>query len=445
MDRPVDVSQRFVLFGLVCLIVFSPLPAASVQGWSVLVIQLAVLGLLTVFFLTAKKETADPQGPSPLRGARYVFIAFWGFVVWQCLPLPKFVVKTLSPGAHAFFQQFKPGFSSMSFSSFSLAPSITLKSGLALLPYFLIGFLIVKSIKSRASIVCLFSLIFFMGVLEASYGLFRLFRGSPVVSGTFVNRNHFAGYLEMVIPVGIGLILARKDRGKRALFQSVVLFAGVVVMALALLLSRSRSGVIILIFIFLFFLLLYNEKRQAQKRGVAILLISLFIVIVILSLYVGVDATFQRFSWDYLLKESRLGIWDRTWDVFTDFPLFGSGLGTFGALYPVREADGVLIQTSHAHNDYLEFLSELGIVGMGLLLGGVVFVLVFCFRKWHAREDALGRGLGFGGLASALSLLLHGLTDFNFQIPANILLFSAVLALTCAAVRLPSSAEERRK
>ena len=426
------------------MIVFSPLPAASVHDWSVLVIQLASLAMMAAFFLTAGTGLPGPQRESPLGGAGYLFFGFWGFVLFQCLPLPTFLVKFFSPGTHAFFQQFKPGFSSMRFSSFSLAPSISLKSLLALLPYFLIGFLIVKSIKSRSPVVRLFSVLFVMGVFEAVYGLSLLLRGSRIVSGTFVNRNHYAGYLEMVIPLGIGLILAREDRGKKAPIKNIALFSGVVVMSLALLLTRSRSGFFVLIFVFVLFLLLYNEKRKAQKRGVKILLVSLFIVIIVLSLYVGMDETLQRFSRNNLLRESRLGIWNRTWDTFTGFPIFGSGLGTFPLLFPVREADGVLIQTSHAHNDYLEFLSELGVTGMGLLLGGVVLVLAICFREWRAREDALARGLGIGGLVSVLALLVHGLTDFNFHIPSNILLFSVVLALTFAAVTVPAAAGDRR-
>jgi O-antigen ligase len=306
-----------------------------------------------------------------------------------------------------------------------LSPSISLQSALALLPYFLIGFLIVKAIKKRSQVVRLFYVLFLMGVFEAIYGLFGLFSKSRFVSGTFINRNHFAGYLEMMIPVGLGLLLAREGRGKKAFVSSLVISSGVIVMSLALLFSRSRSGAVILVIVFVLFLFLFPKK---------ILLVVVVILIIVLSVYVGMDSTLQRFSWDYLQKDSRIGIWNQAWDVFTDYPFFGSGLGTFGVMYSATEADGETFTVAHAHNDYLEFLSELGIIGMGLLLGGMVLFLVACSRKWREQGNPSMRGFCFGGFVSVLALSLHGLTDFNLQIPSNILLFSVVLSLTYAAV-----------
>jgi O-antigen ligase len=429
MDRtaknPGALGPNIVQVGVIGLIIFSPLPAASVHGWSILVIQLAALGLTAVFLLTGGRESQDLQRGSPLKAVKYFFFGFWIFVLFQCLPLPKFLVGALSPGTRAFLEQYRPDYSSLKFFSFSLSPSISLQSALALLPYFLIGFLIVKAIKKRSQVVRLFYVLFLMGVFEAIYGLFGLFSKSRFVSGTFINRNHFAGYLEMMIPVGLGLLLAREGRGKKAFVSSLVISSGVIVMSLALLFSRSRSGAVILVIVFVLFLFLFPKK---------ILLVVVVILIIVLSVYVGMDSTLQRFSWDYLQKDSRIGIWNQAWDVFTDYPFFGSGLGTFGVMYSATEADGETFTVAHAHNDYLEFLSELGIIGMGLLLGGMVLFLVACSRKWREQGNPSMRGFCFGGFVSVLALSLHGLTDFNLQIPSNILLFSVVLSLTYAAV-----------
>lgn len=442
------IGQKIIEFGLIGLIIFSPLPAASVHDWSIFVIQLTVLGLMICYFLTVEKERPDRQRKNALKGTKYLFIGFWSFVLFQCLPLPKVLVKILSPETYAFLTQYAPDFSTMKFISLSLAPSISVKSALALLSYFLIGFLVVKTIKRYSQIVRLFSVLFIMGVFEAVYGLFDLFSGLNFVSGTFVNRNHFAGYLEMMIPIGLGWILVQEDRGKKAFVSRLVIFLGVIVMSLALIFSRSRSGIIILVLVFVFFFSFnfsYTRKQREQKGGFKVLLVSVFIIIIIMSLYIGVDSTLQKFSWDHLLRESRLSIWDHTWNIIADFPLFGSGLGTFAALYPVTEADGELVKISHAHNDYLEFLSELGVIGMCLLVGGVIFLLVSCFLKWRDKENPLVRGLGFGGLVSVLSLLLHGITDFNLQIPSNILLFSVILSLTYVTVTHQSSQEQKNE
>jgi len=442
------LGQKIIEFGLVGLIIFSPLPAASVHDWSVFVIQLTVLGLMICCFLTVEKERPDQQRKNAVKGTKYLFVGFWSFVLFQCLPLPKVLVKILSPETYAFFMQYAPDFSTMKFISLSLAPSISVKSALALLSYFLIGFLIVKTIKKYSQIVRMFSVLFIMGVFEAVYGLFDLFSGLNIVSGTFVNRNHFAGYLEMMIPMGLGLILVQEDRGKKAFVSRLMISLGVIVISLALIFSRSRSGVISLVLVFvLFFSFNFSStrKQKVQKRGIKVLLVSVFVIIIIMSLYIGIDSTLQRFSWDHLLRESRPDIWEHTWDIIADFPLFGSGLGTFAELYPVMEADGELVKTSHAHNDYLEFLSELGVIGMSLLMGGVIFILVSCFLKWRDKENPLVKGLGFGGFVSVLLLLLHGLTDFNLQIPSNILLFSVVLSLTYVTVTHQSSQEQNNE
>ena len=325
----------------------------------------------------------------------------------------------------------------MKFISLSLAPSISLKSGLALLPYFLVGFLIVKSIKKRSQIVRLFSVIFIVGIFESVYGLAALFGDSNLVTGTFINRNHFAGYMEMMIAIGLGLMLFLEDSGKKTSISRLVISLGVIVMSLALIFSRSRSGVLILVLIFVLFLslnIMHTKIRKDHKRGAKILLVSIFIIIIILSLFFGVDSILQRFSMDNLIRESRLDIWGHTLGVVADFPVFGSGLGTFVLLYPVMEADGEIIKTSHAHNDYLEYLSELGITGVILLIGGIFYIFVSCFLKWRESRHPLVKGLGLGGMVAVFSLLVHGFTDFNFQIPSNILLFSIVLSLTFVTV-----------
>jgi hypothetical protein len=107
--------------------------------------------------------------------------------------------------------------------SLSLIPSHTLREGLELLSYFLLGFLIVKTITRRQQIMRIFYVLVSMGIFEAIYGMFELYNKNPrilfykkiygldTVTGTFVNRNHLSGYLEMIIPLAIGLIIARID------------------------------------------------------------------------------------------------------------------------------------------------------------------------------------------------------------------------------------------
>jgi O-antigen ligase len=116
------------------------------------------------------------------------------------------------------------------------------------------------------------------------------------------------------------------------------------------------------------------------------------------------------------------------------FPFFGVGFGAFGNVYSAYDTTGMEYALVHAHNDYLELLSELGIVGFGLLAFAVGFILFKSFRTWMARRHPELKGLALGCLASVAAILIHSMTDFNLQIPANAFVFSVVLALTMKTV-----------
>jgi O-antigen ligase len=88
---------------------------------------------------------------------------------------------------------------------------------------------------------------------------------------------------------------------------------------------------------------------------------------------------------------------------------------------------------AHAHNDYLEFFSELGLAGSVLLFGGVLYLVARAFLVWRERRNPEAKGLALGGIVSLAGMGLHTLTDFNLHLPANALLFSVVLSLTLVA------------
>jgi len=273
------------------------------------------------------------------------------------------------------------------------------------------------------------------------------------VTGTFVNRNHLAGYLEMVIPLTIGLILAHIDVfslaglkwrekllrfSEKGFYRNMLLTFGVIVMAMAIIFSKSRSGVFLLVFAFiLFFGLagLYSGRVTHRQKWTMGFLKGTFLAIMFISLYVGINATLQRFALDRLLAEGRPTVWANTMGINADYPVFGSGLGTFASLYPAYEETWK--QTSffsHAHNDYLEYLAELGVLGMILLCGVILFLLVRSFLVWRERRHPEVKGLALGGMIAVVLMLIHSIGDFNLHIPANMLLFSVVLSLTFVLV-----------
>jgi O-antigen ligase len=268
------------------------------------------------------------------------------------------------------------------------------------------------------------------------------------VTGTFVNRNHFSGYLELIIPLALALLFSRiellampgmKWRRRLAALTSkgaagnVLLTIAFLAMSLGILKSNSRSGVVLLAVIFLLFmeLIVFTFGRMKLQRAwiMRFLKISL-VILAVIALYSGVESMIGRFSLDNLLQDGRPRYWTTIMRVIKDFPLFGTGLGTFGLAYEAYETLGLQGMFDHAHNDYLEYMSELGIAGFGILLAAILFIAGDALFVWFKRRSSEAKALAMGGLVSIVAILLHSLTDFNLHIPATMFLFSVILGLT---------------
>ncbi len=212
-----------------------------------------------------------------------------------------------------------------------------------------------------------------------------------------------------------------------------------IVMSVAVVFSHSRSGIatMALTFVFFFgFAAVFKEKGSDQKKLIRRFVNGMLLLVLLLSVLIGLRSTVQRFSPDRLLREGRPIIWSQTIHWIGRFPVFGTGLGTFASLNPGSEVEGTLISYDHAHNDYLEYLMEVGVVGLILLLALILSMLGRSLIAWQSRSDPEVRGLALGGIVSCLSVLFHGLTDFNTHIPANALLFSVALSVTMAVAFL---------
>lgn len=451
---------NIIEYGILAVIIFSPLPKASVHEWSILIIQSMVLVMMAAYIFMREKPQNNKLLSSSLKWPRYLFLGFFIFILIQVLPWPKFFAKLLSPRTYSFREVFSPDFSKAEFTSFTLVPSQTVKEGLELLSYFLLGFLILKTVTKRRQIMRIFYVLVAMGVFQAFYGFYELFNNNPrilfykkiynldSVTGTFVNRNHLSGYLEMVVPLALGLIVARIDLfslaglklrerilrlSEKKFYIPLLLSLGVVVISLAIIFSKSRSGVFLLILTFILFfqmIVFYVGREKGRERRIKTFFKILFLFITFFALLLGIDAIIERFALDKVLQENRPLFWRNTTQIVGDYPLFGSGLGTFSSVYPAYEKTQTTSHLSHVHNDYLEYLSELGGVGLALLLAGILFMLVNSFLIWRERRHPEVKGLALGGMIAVVGILVHCIVDFNLHIPANMALFSIVLSLT---------------
>ena len=455
------LPRRIIEYGLLALIVFSPLPAASVNEWSILVIQLVVLLMTGAYVLMKRKPIINSHLAARLGWLSYAFTALFALLAFQVVPLPKFIVRLLSPATYAFHKAFAPGFANRGFLSLSVAPAQTFREGLELMTYVLVGFLLIRTITRGNQIRRIILFLVGMGAFEALYGLYELSTKNPhilfykkiynqeSVTGTFVNRSHFSGYLEMIVPLAIGLIIARMDffsmggeglkekilhmAGKGHL-TNILLTAAVIVMSLGIIFSQSRAGIFVLVFTFILFLefiVFHFSRFGPRRRWIRNFIGITFLLITIIALYIGIGSTIQRFALDNLLQESRPLYWSNVTRIIAAFPILGTGLGTFVSVYPAYEKlAGPELLLVHAHNDLLEYFSELGAVGMVFLLGGILYMGLHAFLSWRERKNPDVKGIVLGGTISLIVILIHSLTDFNLHIPANMLLFAIVLSLT---------------
>lgn len=263
--------------------------------------------------------------------------------------------------------------------------------------------------------------------------------------GTYYNYDHLAGLLEMLLPVAIGLIGAnigragrvrryRQSWGERLAFwlswrghAVAVLAASSVALLLGLVFTRSRSGIMIIMLGILVCLVVFARRLGTVNKASGVVG-TIVIVALGLALDIGLAPVLLRFSFADTLHEARMLIYSHALQGIGGFLPLGSGPGTFPEAF--RQFQPVALGNlfiNHAHNDYLEWLFEGGVAGGAL----AVLLFVAYLRQW-LRLAAAGqrhsfRFVQYGAGIGLLLLSLHGLTDFNWHIPANAL-YAAFLA-----------------
>jgi O-antigen ligase len=287
-----------------------------------------------------------------------------------------------------------------------------------------------------------FSMIFAFGV--AIFGIlqhltfngklywFREMRYGGIPFGPYVNRNHFAGFAELTIPVALVPLVLGKVRRERLFIVGVL----AVVQIGALLLSASRGGIISFgcqLVVLAIWMILRRAKGKQLLAGAAVLLVALGLVS-----WLGVRQILQRFSAMQSLEVSdskRVSMWRGSWHVFLDHPLLGTGLGTLQTVYPPYETLYDAKVVNHSHNDYLEALAETGLLG-GLCCASFLGIWLLESRKrLFQPTSAFAASLHLAAFIGCAGFLVHSLVDFNLHIPANALLFFLMAHLATAELQ----------
>jgi O-antigen ligase len=299
------------------------------------------------------------------------------------------------------------------------------------------------------------------------------FRRIPLEGfGPFVNRDHFGGYMEMLAPIPIGLIVARAvPREQWPLYGFAAVLMGISILA-----SLSRGGILSFIVALAFILVAgrrWRVRRPESQRTVGALLVrggavvTIVVAIGIGMLWIGAGPLVNRaaFSLDQFKTDEspssypgREGIWKDTWAIIRANPIFGVGAGAYRTVFPIYSHYDDSYIVAQSHNDYLQVLADCGITGAALTVWFVVAV-------WRGISTALGAhassvpgpalrdsrslrsqaGMAIGGGAAVFAMLVHSLFDFNLQIPSNALLFMVLVAVVSAIGLAASRGTQKRQ
>lgn len=326
-------------------------------------------------------------------------------------------------------------------------PYLTRVELMRLVAYFLIFFLFSQAFRLRRELEGFAWFLLLLGFVVGLVGIAQYLTSSNKVYwiretplgvrpfGPYVNRNHFAGLMELLIPGGGALMIFRGVRREQVLF--VALLTGIA--AAALFLTRSRGGMVVLGFE-VALLIWVNKRREAGAKRRGLVGVSVLAVLALVA-WLGASSvleTVSRFRASEVTVGRRVSMFKGAARIFLDHPLVGTGLGTLVSVFPRYDIayDGKVVD--HAHNDYIEGLAETGLIG-GMCGFAFLFLLLRdALARLREEQGHFSFALHAGALTAACGLLLHSFVDFNLHIPSNAALFLTQAGLAISP-SLPAS------
>ena len=449
--NPVKSEDRFIYIGFLVLIAWLPLPLGSNRPWAEAIVEVWAYSLMLLWLIAFMRNKVETTGV--FKKAAPVVIVFFIWLIWillQIIPLPPAWIASISPvafGHHSLVN-------ATDLMTLSLDPHATAVGWLKSLAYILIFILALLLIHSRRRLRQLAYVVIYSGLFQAVYGSLMTLSGlgygffikNPSalnVTGTFINRNHLAGYLVMALSVGIGMMIASLDTksdytAKQRLRKYLQLILSpklrlrlyLAMMVIALVLTHSRMGNTSFFAALIIAGGIGLILSRHATRGTVILLISLIAIdVFIVGAWFGLEKVAVRIEETRLVKETRDEVDIYVIEQWKDFKWTGSGLGSFYSVFPKYRKEDVGGFYDHTHNDYLEFASDTGVIGVALLGLVIVMSIYVALVAQYRRRDPLMRGISFAAIMSICAMMIHATVDFNLQIPANAATFMLILSM----------------
>jgi hypothetical protein len=462
MAREVLMSVLRHGWPLLAILAWGVLSFGAVYPWAYwpLLLAAAALGLAGVW---GDKAWHDPR----LRRVLVALAVLAAAIVVQTIALPSWLIVDLSPGVDRFFRQFRIGYHPAELHTLSLDPGAT---RVVLAEIVALGLLLVGSARLvrrwnldwvANQTMGLAMAVALIGIVQRAlidsdtdliYGFWRPRQGGEPF-GPFVNRNHFAGWMVMVLPLvgAYAWALAQANARHTGARSWMQWFSGVegnrvllvvsclLIMTVALVMTGSRSGMaagVVGMLVLLFFL--WRTISGAPRVVVTVLVLAVLSGAMV---WAGAGSVMSRFGRASEDAGGRVSAWQDTLRIASDFPLFGTGLGGYRRamlIYQTRDREAIYAQ---AHNDYLQLLAEGGalvtvpvVVLVGIIVTGVA-------RRLRASDDnPMTYWIRRGAVAGVVGMAAQSVVEFSLQMPGNAAMFVALTAIALHRPRVHSHA-----
>jgi O-antigen ligase len=450
------LSERLVIAALA----WGALAWGSVYPWGYWPLAALSAGI-GIHAIVVNRAWHDPR----VRHLGLALIAVVAAVTVQLVALPYETVQRLSPGVDRFFREYVVGFVPPPLQTLSIAPISTLVS-LSLIVAFALLFCGLVSALRRMSLEWLINHVLGFGVALAVLGLiekaFSINVGIPRSAGfwdedvansfgPFYNRNHFAGWMVMALPLITGYscaVLAKTYRsrepgalaGVRWLMtveasRFLVVAFSALLMGVALVVTGSRSGIASFAgatCVFGFVAL----RRSRSRRTTLVTLGYLGVILLGALLWAGTDATIGRFMAAQTDAQGRISGWKDNARMVSDFRWFGIGIGAYPRAMLVYQSEDRQGIHGHAHNEYLQLAAEGGVL-VGVPAAVTLWLLIAGIRRRIVLDvdDTTTMWIRAGAVAGLAGIAAQSMLEFSLQVPANKVLFIFLLAIALHRAR----------
>ncbi len=406
-------ADEWILYATLAVLLSSPLAFGAVQPWARLTLEACAAILLALWTIRQASRAEIRIIGNPLFAPMLAFAAI--------------AVLQLLTGSTVY--------------RYATQSELALYAAYGAFSFLLVQLLLrTRQIKRFALVLTAYgAALAFFALLQGLSSNGRLFwlrqpRFGGWIYGPYVNHNHYAGLMEMLLPAALAVALSHYSSAAQKISASL---AGML-MAITIFLSGSRGGMVafaVQIVILSVVILRHKRNRAAFLVAIIALLAVAISVWMIDSSSVSRLASIAAETHGEISGGTRLTIDRDALRMFLRRPTLGWGLGSFAEVYPQFRSFYTDFRIDEAHNDYLQFLVEMGLPGLLIMIWFVTALYRNALRKLEDWPSNINGSVALAALLAVTGILVHSFVDFNLQIPANAALFYALAVIAAMEPR----------